>query len=118
MLAELDGISDCNQAEVFKHMKIWVPHDNVEVDEDEYLWDDLIGCEVRQSDGSLLGSVKALEEYGAQDILVVETAPGTQPAGEWMLPFIEEVVLNVDLEKRCVTVALPEGIDACFTPRF
>ncbi len=47
MLAEIDGIADCNDAETLKGMKIWIPTTEVETDEGEYLWEELIGCEVR-----------------------------------------------------------------------
>jgi 16S rRNA processing protein RimM len=119
ILAELDGVADRNQAEQIKHLKIWVPVEEVDVAEDEYLWEDLIGCEVVRADsGELIGEVTALEEYGAQDILVVSTDPKAATQGEWMLPFIEDVVLEVDMEMRHITVDLPEGMDACFTLRF
>jgi len=123
ILVKLEGVSDCDQAALLERMHIWVPADEVTVGEDEYLWADLIGCEVRQiagggSDGVLLGAVVALEEYGAQDIMTVRTPKGARRQGEWMLPFIEGVVLDVDLAVRCITVDLPEGMDACFTPGF
>ncbi len=123
ILAELEEVTDCDQAALLEQMHIWVPADEVTVGEGEYLWADLIGCEVRQvgdkgSDGVLLGAVVALEEYGAQDILTVRTPEDARQQGEWMLPFIEGVMLDVDLTARCITVDLPEGMDACFTPRF
>ncbi|MDQ6987689.1 MAG: ribosome maturation factor RimM [Mariprofundaceae bacterium] len=121
ILADLDGVNDCQQAEALKQMRIWVDANEAQADEDEYLWTDLIGCEVYQSvddgDGQrILGTVIALEEYGAQDILTVRTADDAEPVGEWQLPFIEDVVLDVDLATRRIQVSLPEGMDACFTP--
>jgi 16S rRNA processing protein RimM len=118
ILAELQDVSDVDAAESLAGVKIWVPAEEVEVDEDEYLWQDLIGCEVYQADGDLLGSVTALEEYGAQDILTVHTPDDAAQAGEWMLPFIEDVIIDVDIEAKRITVMLPEGMDACFTPKF
>lgn len=118
ILAELQDISDVNAAERLAGMKVWVPVEEVDVDDDEYLWQDLIGCEVYQADGGLLGSVTALEEYGAQDILTVQSPADAAQPGEWMLPFIEEVVADVDIDAKRITVNLPEGMDACFTPRF
>ena len=119
MLVELDGITDCNQAEKLKGLKIWVPNDAVEVDDDEYLWQAMIGCTVvLDHSGEKLGTVTALEEYGAQDILSVATAEGAEIKGEWMIPFIENVIVEVDLDEARITVNLPEGMDACFTPKF
>jgi len=118
ILAELDDVSDVNAAEALAGRKIWVPASEVEVEDDEYLWQDLIGCEVVRDDGGLLGHVTALEEYGAQDILTLRTPDDAAQPGEWMLPFIEDVILDVDTEARRITVNLPEGMEACFTPRF
>ncbi len=120
VLAELEGVSDCEQAGLLKRMHIWVPADEMPLIEGEYLWADLMGCEVRRiddNDSGLLGTVVALEDYGAQDILVVHTSENTEKPGEWMLPFINHVVLDVDMTARCITVDLPEGMDACFTPK-
>ncbi|OIO69368.1 MAG: 16S rRNA processing protein RimM [Zetaproteobacteria bacterium CG1_02_53_45] len=117
-LAELDGISDCNSAQTFKGQKVWVPAAEVDVDEDEFLWEDLIGCEViREGSEELLGTVTALEEYGAQDNLLIRTADDAELQGEWMIPFIEEIVIEVDLDEGIIVVDLPDGMDVCFTPR-
>jgi len=108
-----------NVAAALSGSKILVSADEVELSDDEYLWQDLIGCEVYAQHGDqLLGTVAALEEYGAQDILSVHTIAGAERPGEWLLPFIAEVVVDVDMDARRISVALPEGMDACFTPRF
>ncbi|MFQ5518905.1 MAG: ribosome maturation factor RimM [Mariprofundus sp.] len=119
MLAEFEGITDCNAAETLKGLKIWIPASEVETDDDEFLWEELIGCEVfRHGSDALLGTVTALEEYGAQDNLVVKTPDTAEICGEWLIPFTEQVVIGVDLEAGVIEVDLPEGMDACFTPSF
>ncbi len=117
ILAQLEGIGDCNAAGSLRDKKIFVPREHVDVGEDEYLWADLIGCRV-YADGRLLGEVTALEEYGAQDNLIVVGDADAEQPGEWMLPFVAEVIEAVDLEDGRIDVHLPEGMDACFTPRF
>ena len=116
ILVELDGIDNRNQAERLKRSKIWIKRDEIDVQDDEYLWDSLIGCSVFQNN-ELLGSVVALEEYGAQDILVIHTGDSAAVQGEWMLPFTEQVIQHVDEVKRRVDVQLLDGMDACFTPK-
>ena len=119
MLAAIDGINDCNSAEQFKGLKVWVPASEVEVDDDEYLWEELIGCEVlREGSDELLGTVEALEEYGAQDNLLIRTPEDAEIQGEWLIPFIEETIVEVDLDEGTIVVDLPEGMDVCFTPKF
>jgi len=119
MLVELDGIADCNRAKTLKGLKIWIPTSEVEADDDEYLWQELIGCDVFDSSANRsLGTVIALEEYGAQDNLVVKTDKQAQSPGEWIIPFTEEIITEVDLDKGLITIEMPEGMDACFTPSF
>ncbi|MDQ6998728.1 MAG: ribosome maturation factor RimM [Mariprofundus sp.] len=119
MLVELDGVTDCNQAETLKGLKVWISASEVETEDDEYLWEDLIDCVViRQADESLLGTVIALEEYGAQDNLLVETMDDAEVAGEWLIPFTEEIIVGVDLDEGIVVVDMPDGMDVCFTPKF
>ena len=113
LLAELEGVVSVAEAEMLAGRKIWVDAADVERGPEEYLWQDLIGCEVRDAaSGRLIGTVIALQAYGAQDILTVRT-----PGGEWMLPFVRDVVCAVDLDARRIAVRFPEGMDACFTPR-
>ncbi|MCF6208202.1 MAG: ribosome maturation factor RimM [Ghiorsea sp.] len=117
ILAKLEGIEHINQAEALKGMKIFVPEDEVEVDEDEFLWQDLMGCTVIDQDGNKLGEVTALHEFGAQDNLEIKTTADMDESGEWLLPFIEDVIVDVDLDKRIIQVNLLEGMDACFSPK-
>jgi len=117
ILAKLEGIEHINQAETLKGMKIFVPEDEVEVDEDEYLWQDLMGCTVFDQKGNKLGEVSALHEYGAQDNLEIKTTEDMDESGEWLLPFIEDVIVEVDLDARKIQVELLDGMDACFSPK-
>ena len=117
ILAKLEGIDTIEQAETLKGMKIWVHEDDVEVDDDEYLWQELIGCKVINQHEEVLGTVSNLHEYGAQDILEGRTDPDAEISGEWMLPFIEYVILDVDLDEKLIQIEQLEGMDACFTPK-
>ena len=121
LLAMLEGIADVNAAETLKKQTIWIDAAEVEVEDDEYLWEELTGFKVVTTKGELLGQVDGLVEFGAQDNLCVITTGETTYAGgqsgEWMLPFIEDVVCSIDDENETIEVELLEGMDACFTPR-
>jgi 16S rRNA processing protein RimM len=117
VLAKLEGIDDCSAADRLKKASVWIEADAVEVDEDEYLWEELTGFRVVTTDGRLLGTVKGLVEFGAQDNFCVTTPENSDEPGEWLLPFIEDVVVTIDEETRTIKVELLEGMDACFTPR-
>jgi len=117
ILAELEGVGSSEDAMALKGARIWVNRGDISLAEGEYLWAELQGCRVCSDEGEMLGIVSGLQEYGAQDILRIGTEEGALRQGEWMLPFTEEVVLRVDLQARRIDVHLPDGIDACFTPR-
>ena len=117
LLAKLVGVNGADAAATLKGAAIWVDAAEVELDADEYLWADLIGFEVIDVTGRLLGHVVGLQEYGAQDILSVRTPEDAMPAGEWLIPFVDGIVQRIDTDARRIEVKLPEGMDACFTPR-
>jgi len=66
--------------------------------DNEYCWSDLIGLEVINVQDEVLGKVTELLETGANDVLVVE---GER---ERLLPFIAQVILQVDLEAGRINV--------------
>jgi len=117
ILAELEGVRSCEDAMMLQGAGIWVSRSEISVSDGEYLWAELQGCRVNSDGGEYLGLVSGLQEYGAQDILCVEADDSAPRQGEWMLPFTEEVVLTVDLQSRRIEVHLPDGMDACFTPK-
>ena len=117
ILAKLEGIETIEQVEGLKGMKIFVPEDEIEIDDDDFLWQDLMGCLVFDQDGNKLGEVSALHEFGAQDNLEIKTTSDMEVSGEWLLPFIEDVIVDVDLDKKTIHVNLLDGMDACFSPK-
>jgi len=117
VLILLDGISDVETATSFVGKKLYISYQDITAEPDEYIWDDLIGCAVCTDEEVELGLVIELQSFGAQDILVVEAAKVESP-GEWLIPFIEDVVLDVNIDKKKITIHLLEGMDACFTPKF
>lgn len=75
------------------------------IEDDEYYLHELIGAEVRDTAGTLLGRVTRLIETGANDVLEIHG-----PLGEILLPLIESVVPDVDLEAGVITVDPPDGL--------
>jgi 16S rRNA processing protein RimM len=47
----------------------------------------------------------------------VRTPEDAMPAGEWLIPFVDGIVQRIDTDARRIEAKLPEGMDACFTPR-
>jgi 16S rRNA processing protein RimM len=73
--------------------------------EDEFYWDDLVGCAVVDEGGSPLGEVVAVEPGPAHDWLVVRRAGGE----EGFLPVVAAFLRSVDVAARRVVAAPPEG---------
>ena len=72
----------------------------------------LIGLRAKMRDGTEVGTVGFVLHLPAQDVLEIETAAGTR-----LVPFVEALVPEVDLEAGCLTVVdvaglLDEGKDA------
>jgi 16S rRNA processing protein RimM len=92
LIAKLSGVDDRNAAEQLKGREIAVPRSELPANEaGEYYWSDLIGLQVANVQGIPLGRVMELLETAAQQVLRVE---GER---ERLIPFIESVVVSVDV---------------------
>lgn len=101
VVALLDGVADRTRAEALSGMLVGAPREALPATgEDEYYWADLIGLEVVNAAGERLGQVAGLIETGANDVLRVAAADGT----EHLLPFVESVVLAVEKESGIIRV--------------
>lgn len=77
-------------------------------DDDEFYLADLIGLTAVAPHGAPLGRVKAVENYGADDLLEIDPGDGT---ATWLLPFTREAVPTVDLAAGRLTVVRPLEIE-------
>jgi 16S rRNA processing protein RimM len=109
LVVRIKGVADRNAAQQLTHVKLYLAREKLPPpDEDEFYCRDLIGLRAETSDGILLGTIVAVPNYGAGDIL--EVAP---PAGETLLfPFTRAVVPQIDLAAGKVIVEPPAEIDA------
>lgn len=99
IVAKLAGCEDRDAAARLRGREIAVPRSAFPPAADnEYYWADLVGLKVVNKEGVDLGRVSRVIETGANDVLVVE---GER---ERLLPFIEQVVQEVDLAARVMRV--------------
>jgi 16S rRNA processing protein RimM len=105
--ARLSGVATREAAEALKGTRLYAPRDRLPpLDADEFYHADLIGLEVRDTGGAVLGTVKAVHDHGAGDLLEV-----TRPGGETvLLPFTRAAVPTVDLAQRRIVADPPEGL--------
>lgn len=100
VVAKLRGVDDRTSAEKLAKREIAIPRNWLDQpQQDEYYWLDLIGAEVVNESGDVLGKIETLMETGANDVLVVKSA-----SAEVLIPFVSEYLINVDRDKKIVTV--------------
>jgi len=107
-VARIAGVSDRTGAEKLTNVEIYVNRAQLPpADEDEFYYSDLIGLRAESAAGELIGHVRAVENFGAGDI--VEIIP---PSGDsLLLPFTKAVVPVVDVAGGKIIVELPEVVD-------
>lgn len=107
ILIRLEGIDSRDDAEAHRGQLLMVALDDaVPLEEGEYYAFQIIGSAVITTEGDNLGSIREIIETGANDVFVVQGGL----YGEVLIPDIPEVVLEVNLQTRQVTIALPPGL--------
>ena len=116
VIARARELESKEAADALRGLELFVPRDALPPpeDEDEFYLADLIGLEVLTPDGVRLGRVKAVENYGADDLLEIDPGGG---APTWLLPFTRDAVPSVDLLGGRLTAVRPiEVEDSSATP--
>ena len=104
LVASLSGIDDRDRAEALIGLSVVINREQLPRAKDgEYYWDDLIGLRVSNTTGADFGIVDHLVETGANDVLVVKGELG-DVVEERLIPWIDDVVVSVDLDKGMLTV--------------
>ena len=105
---QVSGVKTKEQADALKGVKLFVDRSKLpDLPDDEYYHSDLIGVEVFDTGGELLGRVKAVMNHGAADLLEIH-GPGLKTTV--LLPFTLEVVPTVDLKAGKIVADPPEGL--------
>lgn len=110
LICRIDGIDDRTRAEALKGVALYVLRDRLPpADEGEYYYVDLIGLSAVSEAGAPLGTVIAVLNFGAGDILEVRGEGETRTV---LYPMTEAVVRRVDLDGGVIVVAPPDEVDA------
>ncbi|MFN8830583.1 MAG: ribosome maturation factor RimM [Labrys sp. (in: a-proteobacteria)] len=106
LIVRVAGIGDRTAAERLVNIRLSAPRERlgtVDEDEDEFFHADLVGLLARTPDGTLLGRVIAIPNFGAGDLL--EVAPET--GRSLLFPFTKAVVPVIDIAGGALTVVPP-----------
>jgi 16S rRNA processing protein RimM len=107
MLIAFEEFSDREQVGELRNQIVHVPTgDRPPLPQGEYYHHQLIGLSVVTESGNPLGVIKEILETGANDIFVVKTPA----SGDVLLPVIDEVVLDIDLDRGQIRVHLLPGL--------
>lgn len=104
-LLAFEGAMDRTAAEGLRGIRLMGSPSEID-DEDGWYEDDLIGLKVQLESGEQIGTVTALHSRPVQDLLEVEKTGG----GTAYVPFVEEIVPEVDVDKGIVVITPPEGL--------
>ena len=107
--ARIEGVWDRTGAEVLKGTHLYVARDSLpELDEEEFYHADLINMRVKSVDGKSVGTVAAVYDFGAGNILEIER----DGEAALVVPFTKEAVPKVDRERNTLVLIPPSEIVA------
>ena len=107
MLLSFENYPNINDVEKFKGSMLKVNENYLEeLEEDEFYYHEIIGCDVFDTEGNEIGQVKEIFETGANDVWTIKGVDGK----EHYIPVIYEVIKEVDVEAKRVTIELMEGL--------
>ncbi len=108
-LAWLEGCDDRNKSEDLRGTKLYITSDKLPeiVEEGTYYYKDLEGLTVKDDTGLIIGTTVKINDFGAGELLEISQYNNK---GTFLLPFTDECVPTINLDKKEVTVKIPEGL--------
>ena len=107
LLVKFVGIDSIEEAEKLKNLQIKIDSDNIgELEENEFYFHQIIGCEVFDENGKSLGEISEILTPGANDVWVIKSQNGK----EILIPYIEDVVKKIDVENKKIDIEVMEGL--------
>ncbi len=99
IVAKLTDIDVREIAQTYTNIDIYVEKSQLPaLPKGEYYWSDLEGLTVINQDGVNFGTVQYLLTTGSNDVLAVKNSR------ERLVPYIDDVIVNIDLDKKTITV--------------
>jgi 16S rRNA processing protein RimM len=107
LVARLKGIRDRTAAEQLRNVDLYVPRDRLpELADEEYYHADLVGLRVEDPDGTVVGTITAVHNFGAGDLLEIQRASGRDTV---MVPFTSDTVPVIDIAGGRIVLD-PQGV--------
>ena len=102
----LEGVTSIDEAEALAGVELKVPAETLgRLPTGTFYRHDLVGCEVQDTEGRIIGEVAAVEGPMEGSRLVINA-----PHGEVLIPLVADICVEVDPAARRIRVAAPEGL--------
>ena len=106
-LVKLEGIDTAERARMFTNVEVYFPVKHAEEAEDgELSWNFFVGFRMEDVRHGELGEVVEVDTTTVNTLFVVEQEDGE----ELLIPAQEEFIVEINQEKKLITVELPEGL--------
>lgn len=104
-------ITTREQAMALKGTQLFVPRSVLpEPEEDDFYYADLIGLDVKSTDGKRIGTVRGVHDFGAGDMLEIQPGKSAESQTSFFHPFTKIAVPKVDLKAGRVIIHIEEAV--------
>lgn len=116
LVVRVKGVADRTGAEGLNRLALYLPRERLgtTTDVDEFFTADLVGLSVIDPQGTVLGTVADVPNYGGGDLLEIKPALGGPTA---LLPFTKTFVPDLDIANGRIVIDPPEDLFAPAGPR-
>lgn len=105
LVAKVKELVTKEEADAARGRKLYIHRDQLpEPDEDEFYLTDLVGLEGRDADDKVIGKVKSVQNFGADDMLEITPAEG---GPTWYLPFTKAATPEIKVAEGWLRIIRP-----------
>ena len=106
-IVQLENVNSIDDAERFKNKIVYINRDALELPEGRYYIADIEGLTVKEQNGRILGVVDEIIKTGSNDVYSLKDTFNNKPV---LIPVIEGVVLETNIDGGYIVVKLPKGL--------
>lgn len=102
----IEGVNSVEEAEKLRNKLVYIERSQLpKLDENEYYVRDLMNCAVKLDNGEYLGDVIDISDYSSVDNITIRNS---QTHKEIIFPFLNQIISNIDLDKKEIVVKQKE----------
>lgn len=106
-IVQLENVNSIDDAERFKNQIVYINRDALELPDGRYYIADIEGLTVKEQNGRILGVVDEIIKTGSNDVYSLKDTFNKKPV---LIPVIEGVVLETNIDGGYIVVKLPKGL--------